>query len=286
MTSRFETIREALEFASQELRSARIENPRHEATILVSHALGLSTAQVYGRWSNNLSRKEAEKLTALVGRRAENEPMAYLLEAQEFWSLPFHVDSSVLVPRPETECLVEACLKDMPMGERLDVLEIGVGSGAIVAALATERPDYTFTATDISPRALATALRNLVALGLGERVTLVEGDLFGPISERTFDWIVSNPPYVSTLEYPGLMVDVRDYEPKTALVAGEDGLDVIRRIGSESSSLLRDHGKLAIEHGAAQQDEVVRIFQSFGFEVSVRGNDYAGRPRFVIAEPR
>ena len=284
VTSPTSTIREALVEASRELTSAGLENSRREAAILVSHVLGLSGAQLHGESERQLSGNDLDQLAALVARRARNEPIAYLVGEKEFWSLTLQVNPSVLIPRPETECLVEACLERMPIERRLEVLEIGVGSGAIVAALATERPAYEFTATDVSADALATARLNLEALESIDRVRLVEGDLFTPVHGCTFDWIVSNPPYVSLVELPDLMAAVRDFEPEVALVAGDDGLDVIRRLAAESRAQLHGKGKLAIEHGATQQDEIAEMLQGFGFEVIVRGRDYAGLPRFVIAE--
>lgn len=284
VTTPIPTVQKALISIARQLTSAGIENTRREAAILVAHVTGLSSAQLLGRPERGLRRGELENLTALTNRRAAGEPMAYLVGIREFWSLPFHVDSSVLIPRPETECLIEACLERMPIDRSVEVLEIGVGSGAIVGALATERPRYEFTATDVSPEALVTARLNLTALELLDRIKLAEGDLYTPVGGRAFEWIVSNPPYVSRAELAQLMVDVRDYEPELAIVAGEDGLGVIRRLVTGARAHLLNQGKLAIEHGATQQDEIALLMESAGFEVVVRGRDYAGLPRFVIAE--
>jgi len=231
-----------------------------------------------------LSREQEERFGALCSRRLEGEPIAYILGVQEFWSLEFNVTTATLVPRPETECLVEECLNRIPVDSLGTVLEIGLGSGAITAALARERLGCSFAAVELSPAAAQIAEQNLVKLGVRDRVEVLAGDLYEPVPRRRFDFIVSNPPYVSETDYGSLMADVRDFEPKLALTAGTDGLSVIRRLVAGAPSHLTDTGILAFEHGFDQQDAAVELMESSGFEDVLRGRDLAGLPRFVVGQ--
>lgn len=275
------TIHASLLEAGKRLRSVS-ENSTLDAELLLASVLNTTRTHFRIHPEHTLDPAQEEHFERLCERRLRGEPIAYILGAQEFWSLTFRVTPATLIPRPETECLVESCLQHMPVGAGLMVLEIGLGSGAIAAALARERPSYRFTGVELSPAAAEVARRNLKSLGVDNRVEVLIGDLYEPVPHRRFDVIVSNPPYVSDADHEGLMRDVRDFEPRIALTAGTDGLDVIRRLVHGAASHLTAQGLLAFEHGFNQQDLACGLMAAAGFSTVVRGSDLAGLPRFLL----
>jgi release factor glutamine methyltransferase len=218
----------------------------------------------------------AARLEALVGERARGVPLAYLLGERGFRGLLLTVNPDVLIPRGDTETLVEVAL-DAPVPERARILGLGTGSGAVALALAAARPHWTITATDRSPAALAVARGNGERLGLGN-VGWREGDWFAAVADARFDLIVSNPPYVAT-DDPELAADVAAFEPAAALFAGPDGLDAIRRIAADAPTRLLPGGTLALEHGHRQGEAVRALLAAAGLEAVDTRPDLAGRPR-------
>jgi release factor glutamine methyltransferase len=256
--------------ATSRLSEAGIESSSLEAQVLAAHAFDVDRAWI-------LAHPEAmvgPRLDALLNRRLTHEPLAYIQGWREFYGRRFIVRPGVLIPRQDTEILVEAALERMPHGAR--VLDIGVGSGAIALTLARERPDCTLVATDVSQVALETAREN--AGVLHANVCIVEGDLF-PSSEPPFDVIVSNPPYVSETDEIG--PDVR-YEPALALFAGVDGLGVYRRLAEETPGRLVEGGHLLLEVGAGRAAQVRSMFESAGWSHEVTRRDLAGHERVVV----
>jgi len=252
-----------------------------EAELLLAHALSMNRTQLKTHPENVPSHERADRYTALIDRRAAGEPVAYILGYRDFWTLRLAVSPAVLVPRPETELLVERALALAPMGVAR-IADLGTGSGAIALALASERPEWAVAATDISEDALGTARANASMLGLG-RVEFLKGRWYGPLESRRFDLIVSNPPYVaagdSALQDAALM-----HEPQIALVAGPDGMSALREIVHSAPQYLERRGWLLLEHGSGQAAAVARelVVRGFGHVRSHR--DLAGHERMTEAQ--
>ncbi|MDE0297710.1 MAG: peptide chain release factor N(5)-glutamine methyltransferase [Candidatus Poribacteria bacterium] len=262
-----------------------IPSPRLDAELLLSHVLGTSRLQLYLRFEMPVFPEHLSTFRELIKKRTANVPVSYLTSRKEFFSLEFYVDSRVLIPRPETEVLVENVLQVQEAPCQL--IDIGTGSGAIAISLAANRPEWEILATDISAEALEVAQKNAVVHQCADRLTFQQGNLFEPLEtlpESRFDWIVSNPPYVSTKEYPFLPPDVRDHEPETALLAGTDGLDVIVDILEGAPRFLKSGGRVGLEIGHNHCQDVLEIVQSnsaySGCQVIT---DYSGIERVVIA---
>lgn len=246
-----------------------------DAEILVASVLGLDRARLAADPERALAAEELFALESLVRRRLDGEPVAYLTGRREFWSLEFEVTPDVLVPRPETELLVERALAAIAGLAHPAVLDLGTGSGAIAVAIAAERPDAAVTATDRSPAALAVARRNAARLAPAN-LRFVEGDWFAPLAGRRFDAIVSNPPYVAEGD-PALASLAR--EPRGALVAGPEGLDALAAIVAGAAQHLAPDGRLALEHGAAQGSAVRTLLAAAGFGAVATFRDLAGHER-------
>jgi release factor glutamine methyltransferase len=252
-----------------------------DAQLLLAHALGVSRTRAMTALERALAAGEAQRYAGLIERRARGEPLAYILGRKEFWSLPLRVGPEVLVPRPETELLVERALalRAEPSGK---VADLGTGSGAIALALAIERPAWHIVATDISAAALATAKANAAALNLG-RIEHVQGHWFEPLRGRVFDLIVSNPPYVADHD-PAMQDPALQHEPRIALTPGSDGCSCLREIIRSAPDHLERDGWLLLEHGAEQGAEVARELVARGFR-SVRSHrDLAGHERVTEAQ--
>ncbi len=276
------TVLELLRWTTEHFASRGIETPRLDAELLLAHALGGDRLRLYMDFEKPVVESERAVFRELVRRRANQRvPVAQLLGQREFWSLPLRVTPEVLVPRPETETLVEAALDLAPdPAAPLEVLDVGTGSGAVALALASERPAARLTAVDLSPAALALARENARALGLEERVELLEGDLFAPVAGRHFDLVVSNPPYLAEAEAPGLAPELA-HEPREALFAPEQGLAVLRRLVEGVAGQLRPGGGFAFELAPQQAERVAGWCLAAGLlDVRVR-RDLAQRARVV-----
>jgi release factor glutamine methyltransferase len=249
--------------------------PALDAEVLVAHVLGASRSAIAAEPERPLAPEEMLALEALVRRRLEGEPVAYLMGRREFWSLELEVTPDVLVPRPETELVVERALAAIASRERPSVLDLGTGSGAIASAIARERPDADVTATDVSAAALAVAARNAARLAL-PNLRLLEGSWFGPVSDSSFDLIASNPPYVAAGD-PALAALA--HEPAGALVGGAEGLDALSAIAAAAREHLEPGGTLVLEHGAAQGPAVRALLESAGLVGVGTRRDLAGHER-------
>jgi release factor glutamine methyltransferase len=258
-------------------------SPALDAEVLVAHVLGTRRAALAADPARLLAPQEALALESLARRRLAGEPVAYLTGRREFWSLELEVTPDVLVPRPETEFVVERALAAIASRERPAVLDLGTGSGAIAAAIAHERPDAQVTATDASAAALAVASRNAARLGL-RNLRLLEGSWFGPLGGSRFDAIASNPPYVATGD-PALAALA--HEPREALAAGPDGLDALTAICAGALAHLAPGGILVLEHGARQAAAVRGLLAAAGFAGIATRSDLAGLERVTDgARPR
>jgi len=251
--------------------------PRLDAEVLVMHVTGCARAQLITHAADLLTAERQSRLEALLARRARGEPVAYLTGKREFWSLELTVTPDVLIPRPETELLVEQALARIPKDAAWTVADLGTGSGAVALAIAHERPRCRVIATDASVSALAVARANAERLGLGN-VEFRHGEWLAPLDNEVVDLIVSNPPYVAEGDPHLDQGDLR-FEPRAALVAGPDGLDALRRIAADARAHLRPGGWLLLEHGYDQAGAVRALVSDSGYREVASYRDLAGHER-------
>jgi release factor glutamine methyltransferase len=255
---------------------AGAEQARRDAQVLLGHSLGVSRAWLTAHREDSADAGMAGRFRMLLKQRAVGQPVAYLTGKREFYGREFGVTPDVLIPRPDTETLVEAALGKLPPGLRSDVLDLGTGSGCIAATLCLERPAARVVAVEISASALGVARKNAEALGA--RIEFLQGTWFAPLSGRRFDLIVSNPPYIPGADPHLRRGDLR-FEPSMALAAGNDGLDEIRRIVGEAPEYLNPAGWLLFEHGYDQAEASRNLLLGAGFGKLVSAPDLAGIPR-------
>lgn len=255
-----------------------------DARLLAQHVLGWDAARLLTRETEDAAADFCDSFNALVARRAAREPLAYITGQKEFWNLTFLVTPAVLVPRPETELLIEIALQLFPDREaRFSAADAGTGSGCLAVALAKERPGAVVLATDVAAGALAVARLNAARHGVAERIEFLETDLLKGAPDP-FDLIVSNPPYVPSVQAPALQPEVRDYEPAVALFAGEDGLEAIRRLIAESVLRLNPGGALVFEFGFGQQQAIEQLVGATpGVRLAEIRKDLQGIPRAATA---
>ncbi len=285
------TVKRLLEWTTDYFMRGGLESARLDAEVLLAHALGEDRLTLYLNYSEKVPDDTLRSYRDLVRRRRDFEPVAYLTGTREFYSLPFSVSPSVLIPRPETEHLVEYALRfvqghpDRVPSPTLRVLDIGTGSGNITMALAKHLPQARFVSVDICGDALGVAKENLSALPeLKDRVSLIRGDLLEWLrpAGNGFDLIVSNPPYVTTGDWAGLSREVREYEPRKALDAGSRGTEIQERILADAAAVLKKGGGLLMEIGADQETPLRKALETLGLYEHVRiYPDYAGRPRIL-----
>jgi release factor glutamine methyltransferase len=280
------SVADALRLMTQLFRTAGIESPDADARLLLGHALRLDRAQLVSQDDRILDAREVNAASALAARRLKHEPVARIFGRKEFWNLTLMVTPDVLVPRPETETLIEAVLdgaaRDAMQMEKLRILDIGTGSGALLLALLSELPNAMGTGTDISAAALSVARENAERNGLTGRCVFVACDIATGLS-GPFDVIVSNPPYIAHGDIASLAPDVRDYDPAIALDGGDDGLDAYRAIAAQAPGLLAPGGKLVVELGVGQEAAVRALFTKAGLTVAPAHNDLGGIPRALDA---
>jgi release factor glutamine methyltransferase len=276
-----ETARRAL---AQRLASHGVDSAELDARLLVGHALGLDLTALTTAAHRSLTPEEAERIEALAARRLAGEPVARILGQKEFWGLSFALSPATLVPRPDTETVVELALEMLrkgPINQRLNIADLGTGTGAILLALLSELPGATGIGTDISDEALQTASENAARLGLGPRASFIRcdyaSDLTGP-----FALIVSNPPYIASGDIADLAIEVRDHDPRAALDGGADGLAAYRALIPQAAALLTPGGALVVEAGQGQAHQIEALMTAAG--LSLQGPpraDLAGIPRAV-----
>lgn len=270
------TVREWIADAARRLTEQHVDSPRLDAELLAAGAFGVDRVWTMAHADDPIAESAHTRLSELLRRRLEHEPLAYILGRREFYGRTFRVGTGVLIPRQETELLVEAALDRLPKGA--SVIDVGTGSGCIAITLKLERPDLRVTACDISPRALEIASSN--AESLGAEIELVKSDLLLALGDRKWDGIVSNPPYVETTAE--LAPEVKDHEPELALFAGVDGLSICRRLASEASSNLADSGFLAVEIGMGQATALDSLFGASGWRIEAALDDLAGITRVLV----
>ncbi len=280
------TVGRLLQWTSGWLRERGSDSPRLDAEVLLAWVLQCSRIDLYTRFDEVVEDEPRAAFRELVKRRGRGEPVAYLTGSKEFFSLAFRVTSDVLVPRPETESLVVRALDLCRSQTAPRIADVGTGSGAIAVALAKHLPQAEVTAIDISPAAVAIARENVETHGLAERVHVCEGDLLQSLpAGETFDLIVSNPPYIREDEFAGLPRDVRDFEPRGALVAGPRGVEPLERLVAMTAERLRPDGWLLVEIGPpAASEEVLAAAVHLQAERTLP--DDAGIPRVIQARRR
>ena len=259
--------------------AAASDSPRLDAELLLCHSINLPRSYLFAHPEDVLDNTTFDRFDALLRRRLDGEPMAYIMGSKEFWSHELLVSPATLVPRPETELLVDLALREIPRKAEWQILDLGTGSGAIAVALAAERLMCQITAVDISEAALAIARENARQLELSN-ITFAHGSWSAPVRDRQFDLIVSNPPYVRAGD-PAL-TNLR-HEPVEALAAGADGLDAIRALAAECGQILKANGVLLIEHGADQYGDVAAILAASDWTDILNHKDFAGHPRVTVA---
>lgn len=257
------------------------ESPKRDAEILLEHVTGKSRTYLLAFGETLLTAEQEAQLAALLARRKTGEPVAHLVGEREFWSLPLYVSAATLIPRPDTECLVEQALARLPTAA-CSILDLGTGTGAIALALATERPDCTVMAVDVMPDAVTLAQRNVERLGLGN-VTVLQSSWFTALENRLFALIVSNPPYIDEHDPHLAQGDVR-FEPLTALVAANEGLADLDHIVTTSRQHLLPGGWLLVEHGWTQGNAVRSLFTNAGYRAVATCRDYGGNERLTLGQ--
>lgn len=286
LASTTRTLAKTRQALADQFRRAGIDSADADARLLVTHALGIDRAALLANGERALTPEEAKAIDAFAERRLKHEPVARIFGHKEFWSLSLHISPAVLVPRPETETVVEAALESVERrgmrGASLRILDIGTGSGALLLALLNELPNAVGTGTDISTPALGVARVNAELHGLAPRCTFVTCDIATGLP-GPFDLIVSNPPYIAHGDIAALEPEVRDYDPALALDGGSDGLNGYRAIANDARRLLAPGGHLIVELGAGQESAVRALFTNAGLTVRAARADLAGIPRALGA---
>jgi release factor glutamine methyltransferase len=281
------TIIKLLKWSESYFDSHGIDSPRMTAEILLAHTLKTTRINLYIQHDKPLSSSELTKFKTLIKRRINREPVAYIIGSKEFWSLDFAVTRDVLIPRPDTECIVEAALSLLPnqhSDQPKKILDLGTGSGAIIIALASERPHNVYFATDRSPAAAILARKNAAKHGLSDTIHFLCSDWFNAINRKKqpFDIIISNPPYIPTDIIPALAPEINRYEPRIALDGDHDGLADIRKILHAAPDYLKKGGDLLLEIGFDQMNSVFEIADNFNFYNCIEFiKDYGGHHRVL-----
>lgn len=282
------TIRSVLEWTSGYFTSHHIDSPRITAEVLLAHTLNLKRIDLYLRYDQPLLPSELADYRLLVQRRRRHEPVAYIVGRKEFWSLDFAVNPAVLIPRPDTECLVETALRILDEKRETErvpqILELGTGSGAVIIALASERPECRFFASDVSPAAVSTARENAIRNRVSDRISFFCGDWFTPLKPFNvrFDLIVSNPPYIRSGDMSRLAPDISRFEPRNALESGAGGLDAIGHIIERAPAFAVPGATVLLEIGHDQRAAVEAVGRRSGMYHSVDcKQDYGGHDRVM-----
>jgi release factor glutamine methyltransferase len=281
---RTQTIAEALREAARVLREAGVAEPRREAGTLLAHAAGLERTYLLTHDEEPLTTEQLSRFESAIARRAAGEPSQYIRGVQEFYGLDFEVNAAVLIPRPETELLVETALALLDAQAAPELCDVGTGSGCIAVSLLHARPDARAVAVDISTDALAVAARNAARNGVADRLKLLRSDCFSALEDEPasrFDLIASNPPYVAEDALATLQPEVRDHEPRVALTPGGDGLSVIRRLVTEAPRFLKPGGHLIFEIGFDQSERVAALVDPAVWTLLGIHRDLQGIPRTV-----
>ena len=281
-------IHEAIELAEEALDESGVPGSRLDAERLLAFELGRDRSYLLAHFQESVPESSAEQFFARIAERRRGKPLQYLLGSQEFRGLEFEVTPAVLIPRPETELLVEAAVERFSEGNPV-LADVGTGSGCIAVATAKALPGASLIATDLSEDALSVARRNASRHNVSEQIQFLPGDLLLPLSplgmDEKLDCVLSNPPYVAERDLPALQREVRDWEPRMALVAGFTGLEVYRRLLPQALRFLKPGGTLILEIGYNMQPEIAELFDAAWKLEGIR-DDFSGIPRIVVAQKR
>lgn len=279
------TVLESIKLSTEYLEKKGVESPRINAELLLAHILNCKRLGLYLSYDRPLSEDEIIQYRKFLKRRGQFEPYQYIVGSVEFYGLQFEVNSSVLIPRPETEILVEEITTQYKNSGEVKILDIGTGSGNIAISLAHHLPNSKITAIDISPSALEVAKKNASANKTDNRIEFVLNDILkNDFNENEFDIVVSNPPYVSVKEFEELQPELKVYEPRYALTDNSDGLIYYREISAKAKKLLKNKGRLFFEIGEGKADEVKRILSENNFSEIIVKNDYLHIERIIFGE--
>lgn len=277
------TISSLLNWTVNYFKSKNIQSARLDAEVLLSHVLRQERIYLYVHFDEPMEQNELNKFREYVKKRAQHVPIAYIIGEREFMGLPFKVTKDTLIPRPDTEILVENVLNNVNKDKEIEIVDIGTGSGAIILSLLVNLPKAQGKTVDISSKAIEVAKENAVNLQVNDRCEFFVGDLFAPLNGNKFDVIVSNPPYIPKKDIATLEADVREYEPVSALTDGGDGLSYYRRLLSEGKAYIKENGFIALEIGIYQSNDVKQIAMDNGWKNIKIIKDYAGIDRVVLA---
>ena len=285
------TVLEAIQKSADFLAKKGVESPRLQTELLLAHLLNLPRMSLYLNFERALKPAETDALREFVKRRGRREPLQHLVGSTSFCGLEMAVDRRVLVPRPETEILAELGWQFLNQLSTLNpqpstVLDFGTGSGCLAIALAVKCPAAQVWASDVSPEALDLAKQNAARHNVADRIRFLQGDGFSALSEKMqFDLVISNPPYIPTIEIESLQPEVRDFDPRRALDGGPDGLDFFRRLAAEAGGFLKPGGRIMLEFGDGQVDAIRKLFDAQKWIVEAVKEDYSQRARILIAKP-
>lgn len=277
------TISSLLNWTVNYFKSKNIQSARLDAEVLLSHVLRQERIYLYVHFDEPMEQNELSKFREYVKKRAQHVPIAYIIGEREFMGLPFKVTKDTLIPRPDTEILVENVLNNVDKDKEIEIVDIGTGSGAIILSLLVNLPKAQGKTVDISSKAIEVAKENAVNLQVNDRCEFFVGDLFAPLNGSKFDLIVSNPPYIPKKDIATLEDDVKEYEPVSALTDGGDGLSYYRRLLSEGKAYIKENGFIALEIGIYQSNDVKQIAMDNGWKNIKIIKDYAGIDRVVLA---
>ncbi len=272
----------AISFGSRILKENNINNHILDSELLLAYSLNLTREKLLINLNTNLSKKAYNKYKDFLIRRKNKEPIAYILKKKEFWKHEFFVNSNVLIPRPETEIIVEEILKKISFDTSKKILDVGTGCGCIIISIIKNRPLCKATAIDISKKALLIAKYNAKMHHLQNKISFVNIDI-DKFQHNNYDFILSNPPYINIINYKRLEDNVKLYEPKVALEAGIDGLSEIKKLIIKSKKLLKNKGKLIFEIGENQEQKIKLLLNKYGFHVNKLIKDYRSNPRVIVS---
>ena len=273
---------EILERGKVALKTNKIKNPNLDSELILSKVLNKTREQILINFNDFINQKQLQKFNNYLSRRKKNEPIAYILGLKHFWKYKFLINNSVLIPRPDTEIVIEESLKFIKYNKSKKILDIGTGSGCIVISLLKERPKCTATALDISKKAIKVAKTNAKLHHLGNKIEFINIDIDKYTSNK-YDLILSNPPYIQNVSLNRLDDDVKFYEPKLALSGGFDGYREIKKVIKKSKNLLKVNGKLIIEIGDKQKSQSVMLLRKNGFYVNKISKDLSGKDRCIVS---
>ena len=289
MDDKIWTVLRIVSWTTRYFNEKGIDNPRLDAELLLAHSLKTNRLGLYLNYDKPLQKDELNDYKELIKRRINREPLQYIIGHQEFWSLEFNVSKGVLIPRPETEILVEEILKILPPENPVNILDLGTGSGIIAIAMTKELQKGFLVATDISDIAIRIARENASTHGVERYITFLKGSLFHPLKDKLgfFNLIVSNPPYIPSTDFKYIQREVRDFEPRIALDGGEEGLRFYRQIVPQASRYLKKDGWLILEIGKGQSGKVAKLIESTGeFHSLSITDDLSGIERVIKARKK